>query len=88
MCYLHRFDDASRITLADVADAATKTLLHEAGWGSEPVEAERRYDLRARLDEWMAGTHDPILLGPIPPDGLAVAGTDLVSATELKRAPD
>jgi N-sulfoglucosamine sulfohydrolase len=48
-----------------------------------PYRAEIAAELRARLDDWMRETGDPLLEGPVPaPDGAEVNDPDQVSPTE------
>ena len=55
----------------------------------QPAHERVRTDLRARLDAWMARTHDPILAGPIPaPAGIRVATVDDTSPADVPAADE
>lgn len=52
---------------------------------SDPAYRATKADLRARLDEWMRATHDPLLRGPLVwPEGFPGLDPDRTSPSEIK----
>ena len=43
--YIRRYDGAEKWALPNCDDSISKTLMMEQGWGDQPVEAERLYDM-------------------------------------------
>lgn len=56
---------------------------HEAAnLAADPRHFSTLTDLRSRLDEWMRRTQDPILEGPLPPDGMIVTPVNARSPSD------
>ncbi len=101
--YIRRYTQRDGVTLANMDDGLSKSVLVNAGWHKRPPAMESLYDLsadpqeannlagdenhrdvlnlmRARLDDWMKRTNDPLFAGDVPPPpGAIVTASDAYS---------